>query len=54
MFAVGQLVRPKTKAPGVYEVVRLLPASADGVSVYLIRSARGAERIAGHDELKRA
>ena len=54
MFGVGQLVRSKTRKPGVYEVVRVL-VSNDGVPVlYVIRGARGAERTVRHDELKRA
>ena len=54
MFVVGQLVRTRTGAPGVHEVVRLLPTGNGGVRLYVIRSARGAERTARHDELKRA
>ena len=54
MFAIGQLVRAKTGEPGVNEVVRLLPVSANGARLYVIRNARGVERVARHDELKRA
>jgi hypothetical protein len=57
-FQVGQLVRAtgkfsdRTGQEGMYEVVRLLPADADGVPKYRIKSPTlGTERVVNQPEI---
>jgi hypothetical protein len=52
-FVVGQLVRVSGTGR-LYEVVRVLPVTEDGVLLYVIRSEQGAELITRHHELARA
>jgi hypothetical protein len=54
VFTVGQLVRVRTMAGRLCEVVRILPVTEEGRHLYLIRSEQGAELIVSHHELSRA
>jgi hypothetical protein len=60
-FQVGQLVRAtgkfsdRTGQEGAFEIVRLLPADADGVPKYRIKSTtRGTERVVNQPEIAKA
>ena len=55
-FTVGQRVRVRTRfldrsGDGVYEVVRQLPATANGDYHYRIKSQNGQERAVAETEL---
>jgi hypothetical protein len=54
LFSVGQLVRMRRAAGGIYEVVRILPVVDDGIVLYVIRSEQGADMIVRQRELGRA
>lgn len=58
-YTIGQRVRVKTRfldrsGDGIYEVVRQLPASANGDYHYRIKSANGQERAVAETELTTA
>lgn len=55
-FGVGQMVRmahryPDPAGTAVYEVVRLMPATADGEFHYRVRASSGQERAASESQL---
>lgn len=56
VFTVGQLVRMAQRYPdpagtAVYEIVRLMPATADGELHYRVRASSGQERAASESQL---
>ena len=54
LFSVGQFVRARALGSGIHEVVRVLPLLDDGMRLYVVKSARGVETVARHEDLELA